>query len=119
MRKPLLGSAIALNLFASLYFGWAWVRSYCSSLDIAIRYTELDRSGVINHEALAKYSPSLEENDRYNVPKWIAERTLAAERRNAGVGCIVAAINAIAGVGVLISLRGKAQSRASAREVLA
>lgn len=87
----------AMLLFAALLF----VVPMFSQLETRIRFTELDRAGVVNPPALKQLHASYGFGDitmleyRRTVPDYVAASPLAAQRANALVGLLVTMTNAV------------------------
>jgi len=100
---------LVLNLLAALGFAiLAFIVPALTDLDVRMRYTGLDREGVINTDALAKLHPSwgfTTEDHRISVPRHIATPALAAERENALLGLFVSGLNALFAIWLLVKTR--------------
>jgi hypothetical protein len=92
-----LGNIAAGLLFAILLF----LGPAGSQLDARMRFTELDRAGVVNPSALKQFHPDRGFGDiavleyRRTVPDYIASSALAAQQFNAGLGLLITFGNAI------------------------
>jgi hypothetical protein len=68
-----------------------------TDLDVRMRFTQLDRAGVINNDALDQFDPSYKFQEgagyRATVPRFLAGTSLQRERMNAICGAIASAIN--------------------------
>lgn len=87
---------VTVNILAMLVFaGIAVVMPFDAELGIRGRFTQLDRSGAINADALAKFHPSyhLTENIRANVPDYIAGDAVDSIRTIAWLAAGVAFFN--------------------------
>jgi hypothetical protein len=91
VKGMLLGNVLLAFVFAFLYGrSCLW-----SGVAVSACYTELDRRGVIDEEALRAFDPALAENSRYTVPRWLAEYPMKNERTYAVIGCSAAIANAL------------------------
>ncbi len=111
MKILLVVNCLAILGFAFLFL----VQPLLTDLSVRGRYTELDRAGVINEDALAEFHPSYgfaPGNYRNSVPRYIAGDALRAERTNGGIGLALACTNVALGVWVLLAGR---RSLASAK----
>ncbi len=112
MRKHVPTSAkvfLVVNCLATLGFAFLLlIQPLSTDLDVRGRYTQLDREGVINQDALAKFHPSYgftAANHRNSVPRYIAGPALRALRANAEIGLAVAATNLAVAVWALLAAR--------------
>ncbi len=97
----LLKGVLAINsvaLFVLVFM--LWVLPIFTIGELAQNYSVLARAYVINPdlEVLRKFTsnPRMAEEKRYGpigIAVWLAKPALEAERRNAGVGAVVAATN--------------------------
>jgi hypothetical protein len=97
MHTDCLKISLALNILAlaaCLVLLLVW--PLFTGLDLMMRFTEMDRAGVINMDALQKHLPHLASgNIRHDVPLYLAQASLAAEKSNALIGACIAAFNII------------------------
>lgn len=88
---------VAVLMFAVLLF----VVPMFSQLETRVRFTELDRAGVVNPPALKQFHPSYGFGDittleyRRTVPDYVAASPLAAQRENALLGFLITLANAL------------------------
>ena len=100
-RRSHLIAAVISALFSLLFAVLAFVAPTFSQLSERTNFTQLDREGVINSAALAKFHSSYGFGDistldyRRTVADYIAQASLAAERRNAQLGLAFALANTI------------------------
>jgi len=84
MKTLLVLNAVAL--ISAVYLSFVRVR--LDEVTAAMRYTQLDRAGAINHTVLEDpsiFDPSygFSTNDRYTVSRYIAQPALDGQRLNA------------------------------------
>jgi len=109
-KMRMVAAGIVLNFVCILGFAGLYIRGHVlSPLGPSACYTELDRAGVIDHKALRTFDPTLESNDRYRVPQWIAESPLNRERANAAIGGAMALLNLVVLAAVRLCERGAAR----------
>ena len=104
-----------INVIAILQFGYLlFVDSLMVDLDVRMRFTELDRAGVINAEALKDCHGSYGFSDiRNGVPRYVAEPALKAQRQAAATGLVLAVVNAfLAGFWLWRKARSVAREKA-------
>ncbi|MFI5381861.1 MAG: hypothetical protein ACHRHE_21390 [Tepidisphaerales bacterium] len=92
-----------MNIGAALLFAiLLFIVPTFSELSTRLKFTELDRAGVVNAPALKQFHPDRGFGDinqleyRRTVPDYIAASPLAAERTSACLGLLVTLVNAIA-----------------------
>lgn len=88
-----------------------------TDLDVRGRFTQLDRAGVINEQALEQFHPSYgfkKGHIRNTVPRYIAGPALDAAHNNAFFAAFVALVNAIfCGFLLVVNRKGKSSNNAS------
>ena len=96
-----------LNILAALGFAALLVIGpLMAQLSARMRFTELDRAGVINARALGQFHSSYGFGDpakldyRQTVPDWICASHLMHQEANAAFGLALAATNATLAIGV-------------------
>ena len=88
---------LLLNVGTGLLFAlWlAYVRFGLPWSGASSRITTLDRAGVIDEVQLRNSFPSLVENLRYELGRWIAEKERVAAFRSVCAGLVVAIANIV------------------------
>lgn len=92
VKVLLIVNSLGLLGFAFLLF----VQPVFTDVQVRMNWTQLDREGVSNEDALAKFHPSYgftSELHRNPVPRYIAQPALGAQTANAGIGLVVAGVN--------------------------
>jgi hypothetical protein len=90
-------NAVAVVAFVILLF----FAPVASELSARARFTELDRAGVINAQALKQFHPSYRFGNvalleyRRNVPAYLVASAVNVQSFNAALGLVVASINSI------------------------
>ena len=104
LKVIFLINVLALIVFLGLFF---FVPIY-TDINVRMNFTQLDRAGVINEQALKQFHPSYgltEDNIRNTVPRYSARDALLKEKRNALFGICLASFNILVSGGVWIYLR--------------
>jgi len=101
----LLGiNALALVAGIFLFF----VAPLNSDLQLRLLYTQLDRGQVINQQKLRAFDAALAKDDRNQVPRWMAQAALSAEKRNAKALTTLSLLNiAILAIAIFSFRRGQ------------
>jgi len=105
----LVVNCLALVGFTILLF----VQPMFTELAVLGNYTQLDRGGVINEDALGEFHPDYgftQEHHRISVPWYIAGPALRAQWNNALAGITVVGVNLAVAVGFVLTGRGKSTS---------
>lgn len=108
IRIVLALNSVALVGFAVALFGQPRI----TALKVCMRYTELDRAGVINNDALQKTYPDLAVNPRGLVARYIGGPALRAQQVNALLGLSLAIVNLALAVGLVVAARRSACANA-------
>ena len=104
VKASFWGNSVALFIFSYLLV----YSSMFTDLDVRMKFTALDRAGVINEEALGAFDTSFGFAQGYirnSVPRFIAGPALEKERRNALAGVCLAFINAFVAGAVWLHVR--------------
>jgi hypothetical protein len=97
--KCILGVNIAAMVGFAILGG---IVPLSTELRVRSHYVNLDRTGVIDANALEKFQPDLVKDPRHAVPLYIAGPALEAQKSNAFWGSIMAMSNSVICVGVLL-----------------
>lgn len=111
--RAILLALLPISILAVVGFAVArFILPIGTGLEARMRYTDLDRAGVINHEALQRF-PGLvnagNHTDRFLVPEHLVGPAVSAQRDNAMVGLILALLNSVA-TGVVLRVTRPART---------
>ncbi len=108
---------LVVNVLAILGFAFLlFVQPIFTELDVGMNYTQLDRAGVINADALAAFHPGYgfsAANHRHSVPRYVAGPALRAQQATAGIGFAIACLNlVVSAAAAWVARRGPAVTEA-------
>ena len=102
MKTILLWNKIILvwNVVAMVILAILWgYASWIVSISGPLRFTELDRAGVVHEDKLREAFPNLADNPRRDVGLWLTEGDRKATFLIASAGIVIALVN----LGLLLS----------------